>query len=539
MNCINYLSLRLPAARVGALALLAALFAVSAHADYALPGGTLRLPAPYSSALKSLDPHATYESQDMAVSKAFHRALYTWDSRSNAPALDLALSVEGSPDGRSFTYRLRDNVYFHNGRRMTADDVIWSYTRVLDPKQGFPAASTLTEIEGAEAFQAGKATSVTGLKKIDDFTLEIRFKAVRDPGPLLFEAITAILPREEVEKPDFLAHPVGLGPFRFVEHVEGSRIVGEKFERYYKPGRPYVDRVEFAISGEMSALDVAFRAGELDATVLSGSGYTAYRADPDLAQRLVEVPELFTRHMGFNVQKPPFDDVRVRQAINYAVDRDLIIHKLLKDKAYKAIGWLPRTSPAFDKDREPYPYDPDKARKLLQEAGLERGFVFEATVTDSESSLGVLQAMTPFLREIGVIPMPKVVESGVLLEAINAGDATAWFRSSGTGPDPIAALRCFDSRVSRSGCNRTGFSDPVFDALIDDAAAASDPVRRLELAKKADAYIFDAAPVWFHNYNKAVLAIQPWVHNVDANVTEAAILEVDQIWLDESAPGRP
>lgn len=503
-----------------------------------LPGGTLHLPAPYSSALKSLDPHITYESQDMAVSKAFHRELYTWDSATNKPALDLATSVEVSPDGKTYTYKLRDNAYFHNGRLMTADDVIWSYTRIMDPAKGYPGAPMISEIEGAEAYAAGKATSISGLKKIDDFTLQITFKGYLDPGTLLFEAVTAILPKEEADKPEFLSHPVGLGPFRFVEHVEGSRVVGEKFDKYYKPGKPYADRVEFTITDEYSTLDVAFRAGELDATVLSGSAYAAYKADPELSKGLVEVAELFTRHMGFNVRKPPFNDVRVRQAINYAVDRDLIINKLLKAKAFKATGWLPMTSVAFDADRKPYAYDPEKAKQLLKEAGLGDGFEFEALVTDSESSLGVLQAMTPFLSAVGIHANPKVVESGVLLDAINGGEATAWFRSNGTGPDPVGALRCFDSRVSPSACNRSGFADPKFDAMLDAAASEPDPQRRIELAKQADGYIFEQAPVWFHNYNKAVVATQPWVHGVDANVTEAAILEVDQIWLDETAPGR-
>lgn len=503
-----------------------------------IPGGTLHLPAPYSSALKSLDPHITYESQDMAVSKAFHRALYTWDSAENRPALDLATSVETSADGKTFTYKLRDNAYFHNGRKMTADDLIWSYTRIMDPAKGYPGSPMISEIVGAEDYAAGKATSISGLKKVDDFTLEITFKNYLEPGTLLFEAVTAILPKEEADKPEFLSHPIGLGPFRFVEHVEGSRVVGEKFDKYYKPGQPYADRVEFTITDEYSALDVAFRAGELDATVLSGGAYAAYKADPELSKGLIEVAELFTRHMGMNVQKPPFDDVRVRQAINYAVDRDIIIRKLLKDKAFKATGWLPMTSVAFDKDRKPYAYDPEKAKQLLKEAGYGDGFEFEAMVTDGESSLGVLQAMMPFLSAVGINAKPKVVESGVLLDAINAGEAMAWFRSNGTGPDPVGALRCFDSRVSRSACNRSGYADPKFDVMIDAASSDPDPKRRIELAKEADGYIFEQAPVWFHNYNKAVVATQPWVHGVDSNVTEAAILEVDQIWLDENAPGR-
>jgi len=523
--------------------LVAAAIAIAAPmgagwAQEPMSGGTLHLAAPYGAALKSLDPHVTYNSQDLVVSKAFHRALYTWDSAKNAPALDLAELVSTSEDGKTYTYRLFDNIYFHNGRKLTSDDVIWSYTRIMDPTKGYPGSVQVSTLAGAKEYADGKAKEISGLKKIDDRTFSMTFNEFVDPGMLFFEAITAILPREEVESGNFLTHPVGLGPFSFVEHVEGSRISGKKFDKYYKQGKPYADAVDFTISGDYSALDMAFRAGELDATVLSENAYVLYKADPELSKGLVEVSELFTRHMGFNTEKPPFNDVRVRQAINYAVDRDLIIKKLLKDKAYKATGWLPATSPAFDKDRQPYAYDPAKAKALLAEAGYPDGFEFTATVTDGTSSLGVLEAMMPYLKEVGITANAKVVDSNTLVDEMDQGLAAAWFRSAGTGPDPLNALRCFDSRVSRPACNRSAFKDPAYDAILDEAAAEKDQAKRIELLKKADGYIFEQAPVWFNNYNKAVVATQPWIHGVDANVTEAAIIEVDSLWLDENAPGR-
>lgn len=514
------------------------IFSMPAFCDTPMSGGTLRLSAPYGSALKSLDPHVTYRSQDMVVSKAFHRALYTWDSANNSPALDLAESVTTDSSGKVFTYKLKKNVYFHNGRKMTADDLIWSYARLMNPEKGFPGATMIGAIAGAEAFGKGDATSISGLKKMDDYTLQITFSDYNDPGSLLFEAVTAILPKEEVEKESFLLHPVGLGPFTFVEHVEGSRIVGEKFDKYYKPGKPYADRVEFVITGDNSVLDMAFRAKEIDATVLSSNAYLAYKADPELSKGLIEIAELFTRHMGFNTQEKPFDDKRVRQAINYAVDRDIIVKKLLKGKAFKATSWLPTTSTAYDSTRKPYPYDPEKAKALLAEAGYPDGFEFEAMVTDKTSSLGVFEAMMPYLAKVGIHAKAKVVESNVLIDAMYAGKASVWFRSNGTGPDPLKALRTFDSRIPRTGSNVFAFKDPAYDAILDEAAATSDPAKKIELLKKADGFIMDAAPVWFHNYNKAVVATQPWIHNVDGNVTEAAIIEVDAIWLDKNSPTR-
>ncbi|NKW10795.1 ABC transporter substrate-binding protein [Ochrobactrum tritici] len=455
-------------------------------------GGTLHLAAPYGAALKSLDPHATYTSQDMVVSKAFHRSLYTWESEKNAPALDLARLVKISEDGKTFTYELFDNIYFHNGRKLTTDDVVWSYTRIMDPTKGYPGRYKSEHWLARRNMRRVKPRK-SAASKIDDRTFSLTFKDLVDPGTQFFEAITAILPREEVESGNFLSHPVGLGPFKFESHVEGSKISGKKFDKYFKSGKPYANAVEFTISGDNSALDMAFRAGELDATVLSENAYVLYKADPELSKGLIELSEVFTRHMGMNTDKKPFDDVRVRQAINYAVDRDIIIRKLLKDKAYKATGWLPATAAAFDKERAPYPYDPAKAKQLLAQAGYPNGFEVTISVTEGTSSLGVLEAMMPFLKEVGITATAKVVDSNTLVDEMDQGKAMAWFRSAGTGPDSLNALRCFDSRVSRSGCNRSAFKDPAYDAILDEAAAEADPAKRVELLKRLTAIFSKSA----------------------------------------------
>ncbi|WP_102224873.1 ABC transporter substrate-binding protein [Acidimangrovimonas sediminis] len=519
---------------------LSALLPTPARAAEAapMPGGTMHLAAPYGSALKSLDPHATWRSQDMVVSKAFHRSLYSWDTSKNAPAPDLAASVTAEADGMTHTYKLHDNAYFHNGRQVVADDVIWSFTRVMDPDKGFPGAALVANIEGADDYAKGKAKTISGLKKIDDLSFQIKMKNYTDPGLLFFDGVTSILPKEEVAKPDFLTHPVGCGPFSFSQHVAGSSISGKKFDKYYKPGKPYADGVHFVITGDYSALDMAFRSGELDATVLSASAYALYKNDAKLSKGLVEVHELFTRHMGMNLKMKPFDDEKVRQAINYAIDRDLIIDKLIKGKAFKAVSWLPSSSIAFDETRKPYPFDVDKAKELMKASAYPDGAEVTIWATNGTNGTGVAQAITPYLAAIGLKVTLKVVESSVLSDALHSGTAQAWLYSSGTGPDPIAALRDFDSRVTRAGGNTTGFSDPAYDKMLDDAAGEVDPDKRRKLTMQADGYIFDKAPVWFFNTNKAVVATQPWIHNVGGNVTEAAILEVDDMWLGKDAPGR-
>ena len=227
------------------------------------------------------------------VAKALHRSLYMWDSTHNKPGLELAKDVSVSPDGLVYTYRLRDDAYFHNGRKMTAADIIWSYTRIMDRAKAYPGARYIRLVKGAAEVEKGEAKTISGLCKIDDFTLEVTLTERTDPAYYYFFAgVTAILPREEVEKgASFAVAPIGLGPFKFIEYVPGSRVVAERFAQFYKPGLPHADRVVYQIMSEASAREIAFRGKEIDAAILGSAQYTAYAADPALSKNLLEVAE--------------------------------------------------------------------------------------------------------------------------------------------------------------------------------------------------------------------------------------------------------
>jgi peptide/nickel transport system substrate-binding protein len=503
-------------------------------------GGTLRMTAPYAASFGSLDPHVTPRAQDDIVNKAMQRTLYNWNTAANKLELELAKSVAVSADGLTYTYKLRDDAYFHNGRKMTADDVIFSFTRIMDGSKGYPGARYVRLIKGAVDVEKGQAKEISGLKKIDDFTLEMTITDRVDPGYYFFAGTTAILPKEEVEKGNFASNPVGLGPFKFKEHIPGSRVAMERFDKFYKPGKPYLDKLEVLIMAEAAARDVAFRNKEIDTSILGPAQYVAYRADPQLSKGILEVAEMFTRAMVMNHESiKPFQDKRVRQAINYAIDANLIISRLVKDKAYRATSWLPPSSAAFDKTVKPYPFDPEKAKKLLAEAGYPNGFEFEWTTSQNESwGLPIVEAVIPMLAKVGIKVKPKLVEVTVLTEIAMKGDHQAYIGSNLTGPDSLATLRCYYSRTPRTACNYTGFKNPAFDKLLDDAAQEGDMAKRDELLKKANNLLYEEAPVWFFNYNKAVLAYQPWVHGLQANPTEITHQYPEDVWVDASSPAK-
>lgn len=513
--------------------------ALTAQAQTQTPrsGGTIRFTAPYGSAFTSLDIHTANRAQDEIWAKAIHRSLYNWDSFNNKPVPELAKEVTASADGMVYTFKLRDDAYFHNGRKMTADDIIWSFTRIMDGAKAYPGARYVRLIKGAVDVEKGQAKEISGLKKIDDFTLEMTLTERTDPGFYFYLSTTAIYPAAEAQKEGFATHPIGLGPYKFAEYVPGSRLVAEKWDKFFKPGKPYADKVVISLMAEASARDVAFRNKEIDVSILGPTQYVAYKADANLSKGLLEVAEVYTRIMGMNPTFKPFADKRVRQAINHAIDSDLIIKRLVRDKAYRASGWLPLSSPAFDKDKKPYAYDPEKAKKLLVEAGYPDGFEFEWTSTANESwGVPIVEAIIPMLAKVGIKVKVKPVEGTVLSEVARSGQYQAYIWSNTSGPDPLASMKCFHSATPQSACNYVLYKNPEVDKLIDEAGATGDIAKRDALLKQANNIVQDDAPMWWFNYNKAVMAYQPWIHGLQPNATELAIQYYEDIWVDASSP---
>ena len=503
-------------------------------------GGTFNWVAPYGGDFSSLDPHLTERTQDFLALININSGLYKWSAAQKKPVLDLAKSVSVSEDGLTYTYKLRENVKFHNSRPLTVDDVIWSYERIMDSETPSPSARFVRIIQGAKAYEAGKADSIAGLVKVDDYTLQLTLENPLDPAYSLFQPGTAILPKEEVESRGeaFEVNPVGCGPFQFKSWTKGSELVMEKFDDFYLEGRPYIDKLVYNVMPEGAARDVGFRTKELDATIVGSAQYPAYLKDPVISENLVEVAEMYTRHMGFNKQFEPFSDKRVRKAINYAINEELIIDKFLKGKAYPAISFLPNSSTGFNEDLEPYGYDVEKAKQLMKEAGYEDGFEFTCIATNSKSyGTGILETLIPFLKAINIKLNIQQLEGAALAERImETAEFDAYIWSIESGPDPLSTLYRFHSENPRTAGNYVAYSDPEFDAAIDKAEEISDTEKQIELLQKADAIFHEDAPMWFFNYNKAIIAHHPWVHGIEPVAIEHMYQDFTEIWVDEDSP---
>ncbi len=528
--------------KTGILLLAMVLFfgLASANAWAAHSGGTLNFMAPYGGDLFGLDPHKSTRVQDFLVSMNIHRCLYMWDPSKNSPVLDLAESVQVSGEGLVYTYKLRPNIKFHNGRKLTVDDIIWSYNRIAAMKPASPNVRFVRQIKGTEDVEKGKAETISGLKKIDDLTLEMTLENPVDIKHFLREPGTAILPKEEVERlgDKFSTNPVGCGPFKFVKWVKGSEVVIEKFPEFYMEGRPYLDKVIYKIMGEAAPRDLAFKAKELDATIVGAVNYPEYKADPVISKNMIEVVELFTRHVGMNPNFKPFSDKRVRQAINYALPADLIIEKVLKGKAYPCQGWLP--TPLWGDGPKPVKYTPnlEKAKQLMKEAGYEKGFTIDQAIGTANKSwgTGIYEAAMSYLKKIGITLKIQQMEGAAMAERIRKGEYQMYIWSIGSSSNALSALQRWKSNNPQAAGNYFLYNNAEFDNLLDQAAASKDPKQKMELIMKANAIFTDDAPVWFFNYNKAVMAHHPWVHGLAPVAIEMMYQDMTNVWVDENSP---
>jgi peptide/nickel transport system substrate-binding protein len=480
----------------------------------------------------NLDPIlATDVSPEMVVRNLFSRLL-AYDPVDRKFEGDLATEWNETPDHMTWEFTLRKGAKFTNGREINASDVKYSFERLIDPKNASPAGGVLIDVVGAEDFRAGKATSVQGIETDGDSKVTFRFRA---PFPTLSQTVaqasTSIVPKEEVEKAgaEFGRKPVGSGPFVLASWTPDDRLVLEANPNYYG-GRPHLDGVTFRIMKDEATRDADFRSGTLDMVTLAEDTYQEYKKDPTYSKNILEVPELFTRAIFFNTTVKPFDDVRVRQAVNLAVNKKLVVEKALANKAFPAVGPLQESSPGFDKDLKGYGYDPDQARKLLADAGLEGGFEME--VLASASGARAMEALIGDLKAVGITLKIVQVESPPPLA--RGGNFKTAYYSTGGDVDPISFLYArFHSRNVGAAGNVARYANPEVDKLLDQGNAASDIEERARFAREAQRIVVKDAPWFFFNYNKAAIVHKPQVHGLQPVPTDIDFQDLTKVWLEK------
>jgi oligopeptide transport system substrate-binding protein len=483
----------------------------------------------------TLDPAISSEMSSHIYVMQVFSGLVKFDAHLK-PVPDIAESWDISADGKTYTFNLRKDAKFHDGRAVTASDLKYALERACIPATGSQTASTyLSDIMGVQEVLSGKTKDLDGVRVIDASTLKITIDAPKAYFLSKMAYPTAfIVDRQNVESGANWWHkPNGTGPYKLTRYDEGSLIVLQPNKYFY--GSKATATVAFHIlAGIPMSL---YETGKLDVVEIS-KAYIDRAQDPagPFANQLHIFPEFSLQYIGFNTSKPPFDDPLVRQAFCYAVDRGRIIKLIQKDMATKAEGIIPVDMPGYNKDIKGLDFDPAKAKDLLAKSKYgSAANLPPITLTtagfggvDVEDYLGAI--IQDWKQNLGANVTVRLLEPGAfhynLQEEVDEMYALGWIADY---PDPQNFL---DTLFYTGGeYNDSHYSNKELDKMLDKAAVEQDYATRMTIYQQAEQVVVDQAPVMPLWFGRNYLLISPEVH--DYNIDPLGVPRLNLVTVEK------
>ncbi len=423
-----------------------------------------------------------------------HETLVTWDKKMNIVG-KLAEKWTTSPDGKTWTFYLRKGIKFQDGAEFNADAVKNSFERILDPATGSPRRSILSMI--------------TDMKVINPYTIAL---TTQEPfGPFLSQLATynaAILSPKAIDRygKEYGRHPSGTGPYVLKEWLPGEKMVFERNENYWGE-KPKTRTLIFKVIPENTTRVMALQTGEVDII----SNVPPFQINQLKANKNVEVflAEGFrTIYLGMNFKRPPFNDIRVRQALNYAINRDAIIKNILGGTATRAIGPEAISIPGAANDLTTYEYNPQKAKKLLAEAGYPNGveIKFYAPFGRYNMDKQVAEAIQAQITQAGFKADLQTLDWAIYSNLLKEGKDTQLFmvgKGSPSGDLDFTSQICWKTGGS---LNYSFLSDPTIDKLVDEQRRTVDPKKRKAILHEMQVKVQEALPWASLYYEKQIVA---------------------------------
>lgn len=527
--------------------------------------------------IRTLDPAKINDASSHHVLHQIGELLIDLDSNLNLTS-ELAKSMEISQDGLTYTYHLNKGVLFHDnacfpngkGREMKASDVKYSFDRILDVRAGAANASYFRDrVVGAADYykstenlpvgQEPAIKGVSGFRVVDDTTFAIEL--IKPFAPFKYYVVNGgcyIYPKEAVDKygKDFFKNFVGTGPFVLERWVPQQEIVLKRNPNYWakdEEGKPlpYLDELKWTFIKDEKQQISEFKLGNLEESyripteffksVVDDNGNTM----PEWSQfKLHRVPALSTQYYGMVTTSEVFKDKRVRQAFNFAVDRDRIIRYVLQGQAAGAAihGLVPASMPGYDVNKiKGYSYNLEKARALLSEAGFPNGQGFPEVTLNLNAGGGRNELVAEAIQEmiskgLGIKIKMQVLEWPQHQELLESGKAP-FFRLGWIAdyPEPENFLNLFYGKnIPKTGpsfINSTRFNNPKFDALFEKALEELDDTKRYNLYLEAEQIAIDEAPMLWIFHDLDYRLIQPNVRNYSSNPMDRR--DYKKVWLDK------
>lgn len=442
---------------------------------------------------------------------------------------------EISEDGLEWTYEMHEGVLFHDGEEVTAHDVVFTFEIFLHEDYTGPRASNFETLVSVEA--------------IDDYTVKFTLSEVDAAFPT--RVGYGILPKhllEDVPVADLedyrefnIDQPIGAGPFKFVEWVPGQNLQLEAFDDYFE-GRPYLDNVTFRFASDSNALVLLLETGDIDHMIAPTSEIATIETYDHV--NLSSVLALRYDYIGWNLDRPLFEDVRVRQALTHAIDRQEIVETIMEGQAEVADAPVSPLSWAYNDDVPAFDYDPDRAIELLNEAGWEHnddgimekdGEIFEFTILSNDGNttrrdIGII--VQQYLNLIGIKVHAEQMEWGAFLDQINPPnfdfDAIVMAWGLALDPDPTAI---WHSKEIENGLNRSAYRNDLVDELSDLNTTILDQDERAEVLGQIYAQIAEDQPYTFLFYPQQFVAMNKDIKGFTHH-PRVDMYKVHEWWLD-------
>ncbi|MBM4179652.1 MAG: ABC transporter substrate-binding protein [Ignavibacteria bacterium] len=528
--------------------------------------------------LRGLDPAGLNDVTSGHIAINIYDQLIEFDANLNIVP-ELATSWTISDDGTTYTYNLRSDVYFHDnpcfpngkGRRFTAHDVKYSFTRIVDVREQTRNDAYLRDkVVGAseyydatrQAYRIGTAPAINGvegLRVINDTTFQIVLTKPFAPFEYtLAQPSFGIVPKEAVAYygKDFFQHPVGTGAFRFVEWTPDRQCVVERNRSYWSQDQfgnklPYLDGIRFSFMKDDKMQLLEFASGKLEESYRIPNEYFADIVDENKKPRgrwskfvLLHKTALATQYYGFLTTDPLMRDRRIRQALNYAVDRNRIIRYVLKGQASGPAhhGLVPPSMPGYHTDSiVGYSFNPTRARTLLAEAGYPNGKGFPALTLQLNAgggrNMSIAEAIQGMLKEhLNIDVRLMQVEFAQHLTDIDKGKAP-FYRLGWVAdyPDPESFLNLFYGKLvpndgEDSPINAVRYQNRDFDNLFEQALSTTDHATRMTLYWRAEQIAINDAPMLLILNDEDYRFIQPYVMGHPNNAMDRTPHE--RTWFD-------
>jgi ABC-type transport system substrate-binding protein len=479
----------------------------------------------------SLDPALVSDVTSAFVTNQLFSGLVRLDENLEVqPAL--AQSWDISDDGRTYTFRLRPGARFAEGRPITSEDVRYSLERATDPALArvLPAATYLNDIEGVAEKLRGEADEISGLRIVDDVTVEITLVGPRSYFlSKLTHPSAFVVDRFDIEAggADWTQSPNASGPFEIENWQRNETMVLRRNENYFG-NLARLDRVTFLIGAAASNPLVLYEQDEID--IVEVPSYALARVQDEnnpLSEELVREPQLSLNFIGMNVTVPPFDDPLVREAFTLLLDRQRIAEVTLDESVQPAYGILPPGIPGYNDELPPTEADIERARELLAESRYGSAEALPPIVAYGGGWTTTLREVAR--DELGIEIEVRGYESfGDYLNALDEQDFALFsFGWIADYPDPENFLSVLFR--TGSGENMTDYANPEVDALLDEAAATEDEARRYELYQEAEQRILEDAPLIPIYHDVQYTLVKPYVRGL--HITPMGILDLSTVEL--------